>query len=267
MNVVDLVELVDLREESRMRMWIPVVALIGGAAGVGSTAAEAQQPGGLGGSPAAPQIVVSGSGEARVRPDRAIINIGVYSRATTAAAAARDNARRQQAIVDTLKSLGFTDDQISTVNYNVHPEMRHVPQTGRQEVIAYSVGNTVRVDVRHLDQVATAIDASLAKGANQIHGLDFYVFDADEPRRRALSRAIERARLDAEAMARAAGGSLGALLEMSTGFNPTPVMRHQLEMATAGRAAQADIATPIQPGEEMLRAVVLTRWQFIPGGR
>jgi uncharacterized protein YggE len=213
-----------------------------------------------------PQIVVSGVGETRVTPDRAVISIGVYSRATTAAAAARENARKQAAIIDTLRALGIPRDQISTTQFNVSPEMRHIPQSGRNEITGYSVSNTVRVEVRQLDQVATAIDATLAKGANQINSLDFIVFNADEPRRRALTQAIERARLDAEAMARAAGGSLGTLLELSTGYATIPIPRREMAMAAATRV-QSDVATPIEPGEETIRAVVSARWQFVPGGR
>jgi uncharacterized protein YggE len=212
-----------------------------------------------------PQISVSGVGETRVTPDRAIINIGVFSRATTAAAAARENARKQQAIVDTLRAIGIPREQISTTQFNVSPEMRHIPQSGRNEITGYAVNNTVRVEVRQLDQVAIAIDAALAKGANQINSLDFFVSNADEPRRRALAQAIERARLDAETMARAAGGSLGTLLELSTTY-AIPVMRREMAMATASRV-QADVATPIEPGEETVRAVVSARWQFVPGGR
>jgi uncharacterized protein YggE len=240
-----------------MRMWFPVVASLGLA-----FAAEAQQPA----SPSTPpQIVVSGVGETRVTPDRAIINIGVYSRATTAAAAARENARKQQAIIDTVRALGIPREQISTTQFNVHPEMRHIPQSGRSEITGYAVNNTVRIEIRQLDQVATVIDAALSKGANQINSLDFLVHNADEPRRRALTQAIERARLDADAMARAAGGSLGVLLELSTGYTAIPIPRREMAMA-AGRV-QADVATPIEPGEEMIRAVVTARWQFVPGGR
>jgi uncharacterized protein YggE len=241
-----------------MRTWLSVIALFGV-----SLTAEAQQSV----IPVAmpPQISVSGVGETRVTPDRAIINIGVYSRATTAAAAARDNARKQQAIIDTLRAVGIPREQISTTQFNVSPEMRHIPQSGRNEITGYSVSNTVRVEVRQLDQVATAIDAALAKGANQINSLDFVVSNADEPRRRALAQAIERARLDAETMARAAGGSLGTLLELSTAYAPVPMMRR--EMAMAASRVQADVATPIEPGEETVRAVVSARWQFVPGGR
>jgi uncharacterized protein len=242
-----------------MRIWGPVVASLGL-----PLVAGAQQPA----SPASmpPQIVVSGIGETRVTPDRAIINIGVYSRATTAAAAARENARKQQAIIDTLRALGIPREQISTTQFNVHPEMRHLPQSGRSEITGYAVNNVVRVEVRQLDQVAAVIDAALSKGANQINSLDFFVFNSDEPRRRALAQAIDRARQDAEAMARAAGGSLGQLLELTTGYAPIPIARREMAMAAAGRA-QADVATPIEPGEEMIRAVVTTRWQFVPGGR
>jgi uncharacterized protein len=211
-----------------------------------------------------PHIAVSGVGETRVTPDRAVINIGVHSRATTAAAAARDNGRKQQAIIDTLRALGIPREQISTTQFNVSPEMRQIPQSGRNEITGYSVSNTVRVEVRQLDQIAAAIDAALAKGANQINSLDFVVFNTDEPRRRALAQAIERARLDAEAMARAAGGSLGTLLELSSGYAPIPMVRQEYAMAAR---AQADVSTPIEPGQEVIRAVVTARWQFVPGGR
>ena len=242
-----------------MRTWLPVIASLGL-----SLTAEAQQSVGSAAMP--PQIVVSGVGETRVTPDRAVISIGVYSRATTAAAAARENARKQAAIIDTLRALGIPRDQISTTQFNVSPEMRHIPQSGRNEITGYSVSNTVRVEVRQLDQVATVIDATLAKGANQINSLDFIVVNADEPRRRALTQAIERARLDAEAMARAAGGSLGTLLELSTGYPAIPIPRREMAMAAAARV-QSDVATPIEPGEETIRAVVSARWQFVPGGR
>jgi uncharacterized protein YggE len=240
-----------------MRTLLPVVVA---SLGLSALSVAAQQPGSASSPP--PQIIVSGAGETRVTPDRAIINIGVYSRATTAAIAARENARKQQAIIDTLRALGIPREQISTTQFNVSPEMRHIPQSGRNEITGYAVNNTVRVEIRQLDQVAAAIDAALAKGANQINSLDFTVSNADEPRRRALTQAIERARADAEAMARAAGGSLGSLLELSTGYSPVPVMR---EMAMAASRAQADVATPIEPGEERIRAVVTARWQFVPG--
>src|SRR6185295_18289169 len=62
---------------------------------------------------APPRIVTSGEGEIRVVPDRATIFVGVQSRATTAAAAAADNAKKQSAVLEALRGLGLGSDQLS----------------------------------------------------------------------------------------------------------------------------------------------------------
>ena len=56
------------------------------------------------------------------------------------------------------------------------------------------------------------------------------------------------------------------MLELSTGYAPIPLMRRDMAMAGVARA-QADVATPIEPGEERIQAVVTARWQFVPGAR
>jgi uncharacterized protein YggE len=205
-----------------------------------------------------PQVVVSGVGEARVTPDRATIMVGVQSRAATAAAAAADNARRQKAILDTLRALGLSNDQLSTANYNVAPEMVY-PQTGGStpRVTGYTVTNTVRADVRRLDEVGRVIDAALAKGANEVSSLQFYSSKADSARRSALAAAVADARLDAEVLAKAAGGSLGNLLELST--SEAPVRPMMVSM----RAMPAAEKTPIEPGQQTISATVTARWAFV----
>jgi uncharacterized protein YggE len=209
-----------------------------------------------------PQVVVSGTGESRVTPDRATIMLGVQSRATTAAAAAADNARRQKAILDTLKAIGLGSEQLSTENYNVSPEMTY-PQGGTPRVVGYIVTNTVRADVRKLDDVARVIDASLAKGANEISSLQFYSSKADSARRAALAAAVADARADAEVLAKAAGGTLGQLLELSTSespIRPVPVSMRAMAAAPAPK-------TPIEPGQQTISAVVTARWALDVGAR
>src|SRR5688572_18567860 len=69
-------------------------------------------------TPSAPQISTSATGEARVQPDRATILFAVETRAQTAARAGSENARRQQAVLDTLKKLGLGNGQLSTSGYS-----------------------------------------------------------------------------------------------------------------------------------------------------
>jgi uncharacterized protein YggE len=163
-----------------------------------------------------PQISVVGRGEIKVSPDRATIQISVQTRATTAAAAATENAAKQQSVLSALKALGLGDDQLSTINYNVYPEQRY--EQGKEPVVVgYNVTNTILVDVRKLAQVGPVIDAALAHGANMITSLQFYASNTEVARRSAIASAIEKARTDADAAARAAHGTLGSLLEINIG--------------------------------------------------
>ena len=210
---------------------------------------------------AIPQIAVTGRGEVKVSPDRATIQVSVQTRAVTAAAAAAENATKQQSVLGALRALGLGNNQLSTINYNVYPEQRY--DQGKEPVIvAYSVTNTILVDVRKLDQVGPVIDAALSHGANVITSLQFYASDTEAARRSAIATAIEKARADAEAAARAAHGSLGTLLEINIGAYSPPPPRPMM-MVRGGAVAQVD--TPINPGEETLSVEVSTRWRFIAG--
>jgi uncharacterized protein YggE len=205
-----------------------------------------------------PYISVSATGEAHVTPDRATIFVGVQSRGTTAAAAGSDNARRQRAVLDTLRALGISGDRVSTMNYNVSPDIQYSPNNSAPpKVVGYMVTNTVRAEITRLEDVGRVIDAVLGKGANELSSLQFYSSKSDSARRAALATAVANARADAEALARAAGGSLGQLAEISTGEPPI----RPIAMPMAKLAAQA--ATPIEPGQQTVAATVSVRWVFV----
>jgi uncharacterized protein len=209
-----------------------------------------------------PQIVVIGTGEATVSPDRATIFLGVQTRGATAAVAGSENARRVRLVLDTLRAIGLTSERLSTVNYNVSPEMQYSPNGQTPpKVIGYVVANNVRAEVRRIEDVARVIDAALAKGANAISSLQFYSSKADSARRAALATAVADARADAEALARAAGGSLGPLLELTTVESPIrPVSGIRL------RGMAAAETTPIESGTQTITATVTARWTLV-GGR
>jgi uncharacterized protein YggE len=210
---------------------------------------------------AVPQIAVTGRGEVKVSPDRATIQISVQTRAATAAAAAAENANKTQAVLAALRGLGLGNDQLSTINYNINPEQRYEPNR-EPVVIGYTVTNTILADVRRLNQVGPVIDAAVSRGANVITSLQFYASNTEAARRTAIAAAIEKARADAEAAAKAARGALGTLLEINIGaYSPPPPQ--PMMMAMKRMEAQAD--TPINPGQETLAVDVITRWRFIPG--
>ncbi|MFL5248964.1 MAG: SIMPL domain-containing protein [Myxococcales bacterium] len=205
----------------------------------------------------APQIVATATGEARLRPDRANVLVGVQTRAKTAAAAARENNTRQQAVIDAIVAAGIPREQISTENYNVTADTRIDKPGQNPVVVGYVVTNVVRVEVRRIEQVGPVIDAALGKGANQIDAVDWFSSNTDAARRQALADAVAKARGDADAMARAGGGKLGPLLEIATSDDlggPRPLYRS---------AMSAQAATPIEAGELTVQVHVRARWHFV----
>lgn len=208
-----------------------------------------------------PRITTSGEAQVRVTPDRATVLVGVQTRGATAAAAGTMNARIQKAILDTLKAMGLGSDQLATQNYSVNPEMQYPPTGGPGKVVGYTVSNVVRVELRRVEQVGPVIDASLAKGANQINSVQFTSSTAAAARRTAMGDAVRDARADAEALARAAGGSLGPVIEIQSSAPPIRPMFAEVAMRSAAKAMD----TPIEPGEQVISATVSVVWQFVPG--
>lgn len=214
-------------------------------------------------APPVPMIMTSAQGEVRVAPDRATIMVGVQTRAATAAEASAQNSRKQRAVIEAIRARGIPAPQIATSGFNVVPETRYDREgQAAPRTTSYLVSNVVTVDIRDIEKVGPVIDAALAAGANQINSLDFGISAADSLRRVALAAAVTKAKADAEAMARAAGGSLGQLLELTAGEafmpGPRPVFATRMQVESAEMV-------PVQPGEETVRASVTAKWQFVPG--
>jgi uncharacterized protein YggE len=210
---------------------------------------------------AIPQIAVSSRGEVKVEPDRANIQISVQTRAATAAAAASENATKQKAVIDALRALGIDAKDISTMNYNVYPEQRY-EQNREPVVVGYNVTNTLSVELKSIALVGRVIDASLAKGANMITSLQFYASNTEAARQEAIAKAIRLARSDADAAARAAGGSIVGLLEVSIGaYFPPPPRPLQIQARAAAGAMAPE--TPISAGDQTVSVDVGTRWRFM----
>jgi uncharacterized protein YggE len=226
----------------------------------------AQQPAGNFIVPVPPvsQISTSATGEARYVPDRATISMGVQTRAATAAKASAENAVKQRAVIDAIRAQGVAPEQISTVNYALNAEQEFNPQGGDKapRVIGYVATNTVRVEVRKVDQVGVLIDAAIAKGANDVSSLDFHSSKPDSLRRVALADAYRQAFADAQVLARSAGGQLGELIELGTGGQvgpPQPYMQI--------RGLKADTTTPIETGELSMNVAIMARWRFVAGAK
>lgn len=209
---------------------------------------------------APPQIVTTATGEATTIPDRGVVYFAVETRASTAAAAGAENARRQTAVIAAIRARGIDPEQITTSGYSVGPEERY--DSGQRKLVGYIARNSVVVDVHRIDLLGSLIDATLAAGANSIGGLRMYSTKYETARRSALESAVAKAKEDAAVMASAAGGTLGDPLEISTSELGLP--RPMYDVMLSSRAAAAAPETPVAVGEQKVTVSVSTRWIFIP---
>ncbi|HET9776052.1 MAG TPA: SIMPL domain-containing protein [Gemmatimonadaceae bacterium] len=230
--------------------------------------ASAQTPA----QPREPELSTSGHGETRLAPDYAYVTIGVTNQASNAVDAAAENTRRFNAILDALHAFGLADRDLLTSRYNLEQAYEY-PKNQQPKVVGFTARSSIRAEVRKLADLGRVIDAAIGSGATNIGAVQFLSSNTDDARRSAMTEAVRQARLDADAMARAAGGTLGRLLSLSASPAARPFATEQdfgrLESVTVTGAAGgmlAPPAPPINPGELVVTAQVFARWQFLPGG-
>jgi uncharacterized protein len=216
----------------------PAFALL---AALAAVPAEAQD------APGPPRIVVTGEGEAALKPDLAVLSLGTLSEAATAAEALDANARTMAAVVAAVKAAGVADRDVQTAGIQISPRYEYAERSdGTQEgrLVAYQVTNTVAVRVRAIERTGEIIDKAVAEGANNGGGISFSNDDPKpalaEARRRAVADAVEKARTLAEA----AGVGLGRVTEISDTVSASPPVPMMLKAAGAARDA-----TPVEAGE------------------
>lgn len=233
----------------RVLVGLAMLSVASGQAAKGQSTAQSQPP----------QIVVTATGEVKVSPDKASIQLGVETQALTAAAASQENNKKQTAVLAAIKALGIPASAISTSNYSVNPIQRWNESTKRTVIDGYQVSNLVIVEVAKIEQTGSVIDAALGAGSNRVVNLSFELSDPSKAREEALTKAVSQARRDADIAAKAAGGSVSDLVEIVVNQFEQPSPRPVMLMRTANAAATP---TPVSEGTMSVQVSVTTRWLY-----
>ena len=144
-------------------------------------------------------IVVSGTGSASDKADKATLTLGVYTEDESASQAAEDNDVAMIAVLDAVKALGVLEDDIETVTYSVYPNYNWE----RKETTGYRVTNMVRISLDDLNIVGDVLDAATNAGANQVQGISFGLSEdkIDALKTEAYIDALETAQVKADLIA------------------------------------------------------------------
>ena len=206
-------------------------------------------------------ITVSGTGEARIAPDMATIQLGVTTQAQSAAEAMSQNAERQTAVIAALGEAGLEQADIQTSGLNLNPMMDY-GENKAPSVVGYQASNMVAVRVKDVANLGKVMDAIVNAGANEINGISFQREDGSDAEDDARRKAVADARHKAEILAEASGLTLGPVLSL----RDTPQPEGPRPMMMEARVADAGSGTPIAAGELSMSAQVEAEYALIGEG-
>ncbi len=224
---------------------LATAALMAGVMVAGAASAQAQDVGAA--EFHATTLSLSADGEVRVRPDLAVINLGVRTEGQSAAEALGRNREQMNATVAALRAQGVAEADIQTSNLSLDPQYFDDGKAPRR-LTGYQASNTVSVRLHDMARVGPVVDALVAAGANQIDNIGFQLSDQRPAEDAARREALKALQAKADLYAQATGYKLQRLVRISEsggGF------AQPMAMFAARKFGAA--ATPIEPGELTVR--------------
>lgn len=206
---------------------------------------------------------VTGEGEVKAQPDMAYVNLGVEARRPTLAAARAEVNDAVERLLALTRELRIDPKYVDSTQLQVRPEYSWNEKESKQVLLGYFVSRQVDVELRDLERLGPLLERAVSAGANQVGGAQLDSSKRKELEREALARAVEDARLDAEALARAAGVKLGPVQSLSVA-SAMPFQPKFMERGMVAAAPMADAAEQTYAAAEMkFSATVNAQYELI----
>jgi uncharacterized protein YggE len=210
-------------------------------------------------------VAVAGQGEVSAAPDLARVTLGIEARKPTLAAARSEVTATVERVLALTRSLKIDPRLVNATQVQVQPEYSWNEKDRKQVLLGYIVTRQVEVEVRDLDQLGTLFERAADAGVNQVGGAQLDSSRRKELERQAMARAVQDARLNAEALATAAGVKLDTVCTLNgdSSSPPMPMYRRATMMAAADAMAAAPSSeASYQAGDMKFRATVRAEYEL-----
>jgi len=236
--------------------FFPVVATLACAFGISSMAAGAE-------AERLRTVAVSGQGEVQAEPDRASVTLGVESRKLKLEEARAEVAKTVDAVLKLTRDLKIDQKLVRSTRVSVQPEYNWDNNARERNLIGYFVSRQIEIDLRDLDKLGRLLERATDLGVNQLGDPRLDSSKRRELEREALAKAVEDARANADTVAKASGGKLGAARTISANSGvvapPMPMMRMKAAMASEA----ADASQNYQSGQMTFTGNVQIEYDLI----
>jgi uncharacterized protein YggE len=215
-----------------------------------------------------PHITVTGRAEMEVVPDLAILSLAVVTERPKASAAAGENARAAQALIDEIKADGIAAKDITTVSITLRPvydqQRDAAGRVLKKTLRGYQARNGLAIRVHAIDKAGALASRLIDKGANEFQGIRFEYEHKDAAYEKLRGEAMKDALRRAKAYLPAVGLRLGRVLEIAPPSDIVAPRRFRYAAAPAyGREAEP-MSIPIEPGTLTLDTEVQVTWELSP---
>lgn len=163
-------------------------------------------------------ISVHGEASVKVKPDTAIVSLGVATKGKTADAASKENAAAMNKVIAAVKAQGIENAAIESSNLTVYPVYDYgtmaVPEE-EPKMSAYEVINQVSVTIDNLDKLKDVVNAAMKAGANTLNNVRYDIQNRESHELKAIEKAMKKAENKAKAIASISGLKLGRIISVS----------------------------------------------------
>jgi uncharacterized protein YggE len=209
-------------------------------------------------------ISVSGQGEIQAEPDRALLTLGVEARKLKMEDARAEVTKTVDAVLKLTRDLKIDPKHVRATRINIQPEYNWDDKARERNLIGYYVSRQVEIELRDLEKLGQLMEKSFDLGVNQVGDPRLDSSKRRELEREALAKAVADAKLNAEAVAKAAGARIGPprTISASSGFMPPPMPMAKVQMMRT--EAASDASQTYQSGQMGFSGSVQVEYDLIP---
>jgi uncharacterized protein YggE len=166
-------------------------------------------------------VTTSGSATIRIKPDSARLFLSVQTSASTIKDARAENAAAFKKVKAALTKLQIADLKMKTADVNLEPEYTRATERQPATVSGYRVTNqfTVLITDSDVDKLSSnasrVLDTALQEGVNVVSRVVFFKQDDTAARREVMSKAVEQAVLNAQALTAGVKASVAETVQIS----------------------------------------------------
>ena len=178
-------------------------------------------------------VAASGYGEVRAAPDRATVSLGMSVHAPTIAAARAAVNKVVPAILALARDLKVPDANVHATAIEVSPEYSWNKAETARHLIGYRIDRRTVIELTDVERLGELLEKSVSLGAVLFNGPQLDSSHRGDLEREELARAVADTKRNAEVIALAAGGAVGAPHELSMAGTHGPLDRDKAVYANA----------------------------------